>query len=584
MAKVVGDIAVEVGANVVPFQRGMDAAGRSTKQFDKQFSRTAQNVKRAGAAMALAAVAVAAGLAKVTKDALAAAEGIADIANKSGASVQGLQRLRFAADQNGASARDMDDALTRLTRRMSLFAVDGSGPAAKAIEQLGLNIRNTDGSLRASDEVFTEIAERMATLEDSAQKAALASQLFGEDAGPRLVPLLSQGAAGVKAFGDEAERLGIVLDEAGVRKAGEVNAKLRALGMSLTGTLQGAILDNVEAIEALATGMSAIIGVVASAVEQVAKLVSEMVGLYDATRSVLGLASRQSTGETFGSRNSLLAETYGLTPRQAARRSGEIIPGDMLLPPSLPPAQYPSAPLGFGDTQVLGGGGFTLNRGGVTMGPTPSFGLPTPDNMNGEPRTIWQALGIDPNKPASDADFSLGSGGGKTTFEQELDRQKMALETLRTTGQATYAALGNFVQQFAGKNKAAAIAAIAIQKGLSISQIISNSAAAQMRALAELGPIAGPPVAAKIATMGKIQAGLVAATGLAQAASAAGGGGSSAGGGAGGVAAAAAQAPLNVRLSGVSADSFVSGANIGDLLDRLNEEAGDRGYRILRAS
>lgn len=42
-------------------------------------------------------------------------------------------------------------------------------------------------------------------------------------------------------------------------------------------------------------------------------------------------------------------------------------------------------------------------------------------------------------------------------------------------------------------------------------------------------------------------------------------------------------APLEVRLSGLSADTIVSGADVGSLLDRLTEEAGDRGYRILTA-
>lgn len=120
------------------------------------------------------------------------------------------------------------------------------------------------------------------------------------------------------------------------------------------------------------------------------------------------------------------------------------------------------------------------------------------------------------------------AGGGKNKVVDQIEAQKNALEALRASAQGAYGALGDFVQQFAGKSKAAAIAAIAIQKGLSIAQIIANTAAAQMRALAELGPIAGPPMAAKIGAYGKLQAGLVAATGLAQAMNA--GGGASGGG------------------------------------------------------
>lgn len=123
-----------------------------------------------------------------------------------------------------------------------------------------------------------------------------------------------------------------------------------------------------------------------------------------------------------------------------------------------------------------------------------------------------------------------GGGKKKDATTARLEEQTAALEGLREAGRNTYSALGDFVQQFAGKSKAAAVAAIAIQKGLSIAQIIANTAAAQMRALAELGPIAGPPVAAKIGLYGKAQAALVAATGLAQAAGAGSAGGASGGG------------------------------------------------------
>ena len=63
-----------------------------------------------------------------------------------------------------------------------------------------------------------------------------------------------------------------------------------------------------------------------------------------------------------------------------------------------------------------------------------------------------------------------------------------------------------------------------------------------------------------------------------------GGGGGGGGGGAASVpssAPAIAQAPLQVSLAGLNADQLYEGGGIGRLLDRLNDEAGDRGYRIL---
>ena len=74
-----------------------------------------------------------------------------------------------------------------------------------------------------------------------------------------------------------------------------------------------------------------------------------------------------------------------------------------------------------------------------------------------------------------------------------------------------------FLQTFAGKSRAAAIAVIAINKALAIAQTISATAVAVMRAFSDLGPIAGPVAAAEIKTLGAIQIGLIAATGLGQA-------------------------------------------------------------------
>ena len=104
--------------------------------------------------------------------------------------------------------------------------------------------------------------------------------------------------------------------------------------------------------------------------------------------------------------------------------------------------------------------------------------------------------------------------------EQERARnvERWAQFELQQRAAVVNAAVG-LLDQFAGESKAAALASIALSKGLAIAQIIQNTAAAQMRAMAELGPLAGPPMAAKIGVMGAVQAGIVAATGLAQAAS-----------------------------------------------------------------
>ena len=85
------------------------------------------------------------------------------------------------------------------------------------------------------------------------------------------------------------------------------------------------------------------------------------------------------------------------------------------------------------------------------------------------------------------------------------------------------------------------------------------------------------PFLAKFAAAAKV---LAAGLGAVNAIKGAGKGG---GGASGGGAVSAPQAPLEVRLNGVTPGSLVSGADIGALLDRLGDEAGDRGYRLMIA-
>jgi len=92
--------------------------------------------------------------------------------------------------------------------------------------------------------------------------------------------------------------------------------------------------------------------------------------------------------------------------------------------------------------------------------------------------------------------------------------------------QRTVGLLANTLTALGQHSKAAAVAAVALNAAKSIKETIHHTAVAVMRAMAELGPIAGPPAAARIKAMGAVQVGLIAAN----AALSLGGGGGGRGG------------------------------------------------------
>ena len=71
-----------------------------------------------------------------------------------------------------------------------------------------------------------------------------------------------------------------------------------------------------------------------------------------------------------------------------------------------------------------------------------------------------------------------------------------------------------FAQQHVKGGSAAAKALMATMTALNIAQILSNTEVAKMRALAELGPVAGPPMAAAIQANGMASVAIAAAQGI----------------------------------------------------------------------
>jgi hypothetical protein len=109
----------------------------------------------------------------------------------------------------------------------------------------------------------------------------------------------------------------------------------------------------------------------------------------------------------------------------------------------------------------------------------------------------------------------------KRAAEERAKVEKQVQDTITSMRLQAYQAGVNLLQQMGSKSKAAAIAAIALNKALSISQAIQNTAVAVTKALA-IDPTGR--LAARTAALGKVQIGIIAATGLLQAASVGSGG------------------------------------------------------------
>src|SRR5690606_11720257 len=130
------------------------------------------------------------------------------IAGQTGLAVESVQALSHAAMRFNADLGLLQTSLRAFVRR-SAEAAQGNMTFLQTFQMLGISQEEVAAGLHDIEGLFLLVAERISRLPTEAQRSAAAMQLLG-DAGRQLVPMLSQGASGIREAMEEARRLGIV--------------------------------------------------------------------------------------------------------------------------------------------------------------------------------------------------------------------------------------------------------------------------------------------------------------------------------------------------------------------------------------
>lgn len=145
-----------------------------------------------------------------------------DMSQRTGASVEALSALKYAAEQSGTSLEAIETGVKKLSVNLA-EATSGSKSAREKFDKLGLSW--SDLAKMSPEDQFVAIAERLSQITDPGQKAAATIDILGKS-GVELIPLMNGGAKGVAALVDEAKRLGLVMTSAEATAAAEFGDKL----------------------------------------------------------------------------------------------------------------------------------------------------------------------------------------------------------------------------------------------------------------------------------------------------------------------------------------------------------------------
>ncbi|PRX29002.1 phage tail tape measure protein, lambda family [Meinhardsimonia xiamenensis] len=239
----------------------LEDAGRAGERGFRRLSAEVQaaNARLAGiarqaklAAAAMAAAVAAAGVAMV-RSGLETVDAQAKLAQSLQTTVKSVQVLARAADLSGVAFKGLQEGASRLTRRLSLFAENGGGPGAKAIERLKLNAEEL--LALPLDERIARVTEAIREQGSEAEQAALFSQLFGDTAYVALsrvdTATLRQAAADVEAFG-------VAVSEADADQIERTNDAISRLGLIWRGLSNQLAVAAAPALEAVADALAAV--------------------------------------------------------------------------------------------------------------------------------------------------------------------------------------------------------------------------------------------------------------------------------------------------------------------------------------
>lgn len=216
-----GSIYVDLLLKDAKYTEGWKRAGRTTKRgaqdIEKDSKQIIQTLAKVGLAAGLTATAFSL---QLSKSAIAAADAIGESAKRIGVGTTELQRYSFAAKQSGLDVASLEQGLSFLNKQMA----NGKVPYTDIAEAID------------------DIADRASKANSPVERTGILIEAFGKQ-GAKFVEFTENGSAGLQALGDEAQRLGIVLDESLINTAKDISDSFDQIGDVISSNLQAGILE-----------------------------------------------------------------------------------------------------------------------------------------------------------------------------------------------------------------------------------------------------------------------------------------------------------------------------------------------------
>ena len=238
----------------------------------------------AGAVTAIGASAVGAGKAlwDMANDVSAVGDNIDKESQKLGISAENYQALSYAMERSGSSIEDIGKGMVNINKNLA-DVENGVKGAGKSFDELGVSLKNADGSMKSSEQVLFDSIDALADMENETQRNALAQQIFGKSY-QELAPMLNSGSDDLHELMQEAKDYGMVMSDEAVSASAQFQDSLTKMQGTLNGVKNNMIGEFLPGLTTLTNGFSALVNgeeyasdMIKGGVESIISSISEMI-------------------------------------------------------------------------------------------------------------------------------------------------------------------------------------------------------------------------------------------------------------------------------------------------------------------
>lgn len=204
------------------------------------------------AAVGKATVAVTKSMASAISETAAYGDTVEKMSQKLGLSSKAYQEWDYILKISGSDISSMSTGLKTLTNKFD-EAKGGSDTAVETFKRLGLSMNDIKDLSR--EELFEKAIYAFQDMEDSAERAALANDLFGRS-GQELAPLFNTSAEETKKLIKQVNELGGVMSNDSVKAAAAYEDSLTGMQTALSGLKHNVMSEFMPSITTVMDGIS----------------------------------------------------------------------------------------------------------------------------------------------------------------------------------------------------------------------------------------------------------------------------------------------------------------------------------------